>query len=488
MMPDSPKPSNSPYAALYDILIPADHEYRRLHDVISFDFVYDELKDTYCHDNGRMAVHPIQMFKYLFLKAYANLSDVDLIRRAKTDLAFKLFLDLAPEADVINPSSLTKFRRLRLRDSGLLDRMIAHTVQIAKANGLLKNDLLIVDATHSQARYGRKSLRQAVNEEATALRHACYVLSPQLKGCFPDKVDEGNIKDLLEYSLSVVHVVETEAPQLMAREHICERVNRLRELVEDGQIELSISRDKDARTGHKSADSSFFGYKHHLAMTAERIITAVVVTSGEAADGKHLPALIAKSHQAGFCFTHIVGDAAYSGKDNLMHAASQGCRIVAPLSPQISSAASNRKEGFDYNKDAGRYVCPAGHMAIRKARTGRKNIGSNQLETHYFNVELCRVCPLQEGCYTPGAQTKTHSHALRSQEHSEQLEYEQTEEYKQFRKERYKIEAKNSELKNRHGLAKNQSSDLIGMTIQSAMTIFVVNSKRIMTLLDGAKD
>ena len=54
MMPDSPEPSNSPYAALYDILIPADHEYRRLHDVISFDFVFDELKDTYCHDNGRM--------------------------------------------------------------------------------------------------------------------------------------------------------------------------------------------------------------------------------------------------------------------------------------------------------------------------------------------------------------------------------------------------------------------------------------------------
>ncbi|TCI41200.1 hypothetical protein EVJ27_14130, partial [Exiguobacterium sp. SH3S2] len=42
----------------------------------------------------------------------------------------------------------------------------------------------------------------------------------------------------------------------------------------------------------KSADSSFFGYKHHLAMTEEGIITAVVVTSGEAADGKQLTRLI----------------------------------------------------------------------------------------------------------------------------------------------------------------------------------------------------
>jgi hypothetical protein len=37
------------------------------------------------------------------------------------------------------------------------------------------------------------------------------------------------------------------------------------------------------------ADSSFFGYKTHLAMTEERIITAAVVTSGEKGDGPELP-------------------------------------------------------------------------------------------------------------------------------------------------------------------------------------------------------
>lgn len=37
---------------------------------------------------------------------------------------------------------------------------------------------------------------------------------------------------------------------------------------------LTLSKDTDAKTGHKSAESSFFGYKTHLAMTEERIITA----------------------------------------------------------------------------------------------------------------------------------------------------------------------------------------------------------------------
>jgi len=105
MMPDLPNMPPSPYAALYDLLIPADDELRLIHDLVSFDFITGLLEDTYCHDNGRMAVHPVRMFKYLFLKAHSNLSDVDLVRRAKTDLTYKYFLDLAPEDDVINPSS-----------------------------------------------------------------------------------------------------------------------------------------------------------------------------------------------------------------------------------------------------------------------------------------------------------------------------------------------------------------------------------------------
>ncbi len=50
-------------------------------------------------------------------------------------------------------------------------------------------------------------------------------------------------------------------------------------------------------------------------------------------------------------------------------------------------------------------------------------------------------------------------------------------------KERYKIEAKNSELKHRHGYDVAKSSGLIGMELQGAMAIFTVNIKRILKLL-----
>lgn len=82
--------------------------------MIDFTFVYEELENKYCLDNGREAIHPIRMFKYLLLKAIHNLSDLDIVERSIYDMSFKYFLEMAPEDEVIDPSSLTKFRKMRL--------------------------------------------------------------------------------------------------------------------------------------------------------------------------------------------------------------------------------------------------------------------------------------------------------------------------------------------------------------------------------------
>ena len=77
-------------------------------------------------------------------------------------MSFKYFLDMAPEETVINPSSLTKFRKLRLKDMNLLDMLISKTVQIALDKKIIKSKSIIVDATHTKSRYNQKTLRQAL--------------------------------------------------------------------------------------------------------------------------------------------------------------------------------------------------------------------------------------------------------------------------------------------------------------------------------------
>lgn len=91
---------------------------------------------------------------------------------------------------------------------------------------------------------------------------------------------------------------------------------------------------------------------------------------------------------------------------------------------------------------------------------------------------------MNEGCYTKGAKSKTYSVTLTSDEHSEQMAFQETEYFKTKSKERYKIEAKNSELKHGHGYDVAISSGLLGMQLQGEMAIFAVNLKRILKLTD----
>ncbi|NDL67162.1 transposase, partial [Anaerotalea alkaliphila] len=87
----------SQFLSLYERIIPKDNMLRKIKELVDFSFVYKELKDKYCLNNGRNAIDPIRLFKYLILKAIFGLSDVDVVERSKYDMSFKYFLDMAPE-------------------------------------------------------------------------------------------------------------------------------------------------------------------------------------------------------------------------------------------------------------------------------------------------------------------------------------------------------------------------------------------------------
>jgi transposase len=116
--------SLSDYEGIYDRLIPPNHTLRKFNELVDFSFILDELQDKYCLNNGRNAIAPILMFKYLLLKSMYNMSDADLVERSMYDMSFKYFLGLRLEENVIHSSSLTKFRKQRLKDENLLDLLI----------------------------------------------------------------------------------------------------------------------------------------------------------------------------------------------------------------------------------------------------------------------------------------------------------------------------------------------------------------------------
>jgi phosphoribulokinase len=81
-----------------------------------------------------------------------------------------------------------------------------------------------------------------------------------------------------------------------------------------------------------------------------------------------------------------------------------------------------------------------------------------------------------------GAKTKTYSVSLKSDEHQAQMDFQETEYFKDKSKHRYKVEAKNGELKNAHGYGRAISYGLDAMQMQGELTIFAVNIKKIIKL------
>ena len=471
----------SDYGSLYDLIVPKANLLRKINDLIDFSFVYDELVNKYCHNNGRTAESPIRMFKYLLLKTIYDISDIDVVERSRFDMSFKYFLDMSPEDDVINPSSLTKFRKLRLKDTDLLNLLINKTVSIAIEKGVIRSKSIIVDATHTLSRSNPFSTIEVLRERSKQLRKTVYKYDEHWKGHMQKKNIENDLEKELAYCKEVERIIEKEQ-SISSIPAVQEKLNTLKETIEDTHENITLSKDQDAKIGHKSADSSFFGYKTHLAMTEERIITAAVVTSGEKGDGPELPRLLEISQVNGIDVDTIIGDAAYSGKENIELTSKQNIKIVAKLNPSITQGFRKNEAIFDYNKDADMFVCPAGHIAIRKAQQGRKNVGKNQVDTYYFDVEKCKTCPLRDGCYKEGAKSKTYSVSIKSDLHKEQIVFQETEYFKDKAKHRYKIEAKNGELKNVHGYDRAISYGINNMQMQSAMAIFAVNLKRIIKL------
>ena len=96
-------------------------------------------------------------------------------------MSFKYFLETTPKEDVINLSSLTKFRKLRLKDTDLLDLLINKTVSIAVEKGIIRSKSIIVDATYTLSRSNPYSAIEVLRERSKLLRKTVYLFDEDFK-------------------------------------------------------------------------------------------------------------------------------------------------------------------------------------------------------------------------------------------------------------------------------------------------------------------
>ncbi len=489
MIQEQRKLTLSPYSALYDILVAKDHFLRRLHDDVDFSFIYQELSTKYSPDMGRTAYDPVMMFKYLILKVLSQLSDVDLVDEVKVNMAYKFFLDMTPEEMPIDSTTLCKFRRQRLKDVSLLDMLLSKTFEIAENKGIIQRTKdnkihirAIIDGTHTVSASSLYRPVPALKEWSKKLRKQLYDCIPELKDQIKtDKeISSTDLTSEISYGKYLIQYVEDFPGELNQLPRVKRVLNRFKELIEDILDHYTYSpNDPDARVGHKTADTEFFGYKTQLIEDADsELIVTACVTSGEVGDaipGKEaVENIIANTN---FKIDELIGDTAYSGLPFLELARDNQFELLATPHPNLGSGIDGR-DGFTFNKDADMFICPAGHLAISKRYANYKKDNGRKALVYTFDIQKCIICPLKETCLK-SAKLKTFSVTVLTEEQKDLLARSQSADFKNRRRERYKIEAKNSHIKRGLGFDKTHGQGIQMMELQTAVTLFVSNMKKI---------
>ena len=467
----------SPYQGLYEAIIPQDHILRKLKDNIDFSFVNPMLRKQYCERFGRPAKELEMMFKLLFLKKLYDLSDERLISSAQTDMAYKYFLGLSPEDKMIDPSLLTKFRKTRITEE-ILEDMLKETIQQAIQKGLVKSGTIIVYATHTEAAVRAKSVTQVLRDLTRTLRKEIYKHEYDLSERFPDKPSmEADLSEEIAYTYELLEKIQG-GVEASDNAELKALYNRIKELLDSDRIRQIRSKDdEDARFGHKTPTSTFFGYKTHIAMSDDRIITGIDVTDGSRPDGEQLPNLLEKSKRNGVAVKEIVGDMAYVSDGNLSFCEEHNAELYARTNSAVAAAANAQL------KDAHMMHCPAGHLAMRVEKRNAAN--GNTYYNYCFSVKKCKACPMRDNCRVGKSKGRTYSVTCANDAHKARLEFESSEEFSAKLRIRHRIEEKNGEMKTAHGFRRADSVGLVAMRLQAYFTAIVVNMKRIVAVIPG---
>ena len=410
------------------------------------------------------------------------------------NLSLKRFLGLSPEeTNIIDASTLSKFRKLRFENVDVLNILIAKTLKIAKDKGILKGSTILVDATHVTARAIRYDSKDyIIHRVNTLVRHLVKVHYWKVEDLPPLPEKEADTDTWIQAGKSLVAYIK-EQPALRSVSTVKNLYELLEEAMEDAEERSYLSMDRDAKVGHKSTEKSFFGSKVHMGVESEtRLITAAHITSGDRPDDKYLGEVVEQSRQNGMEVKEVVGDKAYSSTENIEMAKERkeenlagGFTLYSRLHDNITYGI-RKDDGFTFNKDANTVVCPNGHLAKSK-RYKKCRRGRSAAWEYSFDVNKCKECPLRKTCFKAGSKERTYSVRELSDLHKEYIKFQKTDEFKKKMRQRYKIEAKNSDLKHNCNLERAESFGIHSLTMQTALSVFACNLKTILRLINAPK-
>ncbi len=130
-------------------LVPQDHFLRAIEATISFDFIEEKLRPYYCENNGRPSIHPIVLFKMMFIGYFYGIrSERQLEKEIKTNIAYRWFLGFSLSDTIPDHSTISWNRRTRFIHTNIFEEIFDEIVRQATEHRMVGGRALMTDSTH----------------------------------------------------------------------------------------------------------------------------------------------------------------------------------------------------------------------------------------------------------------------------------------------------------------------------------------------------
>lgn len=360
-------------------LMPENHFLRKLEAAVDFRFIYDEVRELYCQDNGRPGIDPVVLVKYLLVGyLYGIESERRIEQEIQVNMAYRWFLGLDLDDRAPDHSTISQNRRRRFHGKNLFRRLFEHILNQCMEKGLVDGRIILTDTTHVKANASFEANMKVLAERETT--------------DYMERLDryEAEERARLEASGAI-------KPK---------RAGRV--IKEEQKVEKTVSAtDPDAGMLRRSGKPEGMHYLSHQSVDAAHgIVVDVAVTPGNTNDSEpYLKRIEYMRKHLGLDIREAGADSAYD--TSLIYRAMEdmGIRLHTPgATGGATYKVEFKREDFRYQQEKDCFICPdTKELTLRSLERENYNIS----RIYRADRKDCRSCPMLGRCVSDSHRSRS---------------------------------------------------------------------------------
>jgi transposase len=344
-----------------DDLVPENHLLRDVECAISLDFIYDEVEDLYCLDNGRPSIDPVVLFKIVLIKFLFGIRSMrQTIKEIEVNMAYRWYLGYGMTEKIPHFTTFGKNYERRFDESGIFEKIFEQILLEAVRCKFVDASAVFIDATHIKASANKK---KSVNE----------AVKVQAKHYHSELMEEIN-RDREAHGKKPLRDDDNDNSPPATK---------------DTKVSTT---DPESGLFHKGEHEKMFAYTAHVACDRHCFILGCDVSAGNVHDSVMFDPLYRNVLSKFPEIEAVAVDSAYKTPWIMKQIFDSGRIAATPRKGPMTKKGFFRKYEYVYNKDGDCILCPE-NQVLGYSTTNRE--GCREYKS---NPKVCQNCPSRHKC------------------------------------------------------------------------------------------